>query len=66
MRKTETLRQKRLELQIEAATKIQSHWRSFFDYREYMILLGGVYAKSIYILLLLSLWWSLIIKFLYL
>ncbi|KAL7482502.1 hypothetical protein ACHAW6_008184 [Cyclotella cf. meneghiniana] len=41
-RRADELGQRRNHIDIAAATKIQSHWRSFYKYTEYMITLGDV------------------------
>ncbi|KAL3805691.1 hypothetical protein HJC23_005935 [Cyclotella cryptica] len=41
-RRADELGQKRFQTEMAAATKIQSHWRSFYKYTEYMITLGDV------------------------
>lgn len=40
-RRVDLIQEANYELQVEAITKIQAQWRSFSDYRDYMILLGG-------------------------
>lgn len=44
-RRADELGQRRNQIDIAAATKIQSHWRSFYKYTEYMITLGGLSTR---------------------
>ena len=44
-RRAYELGQKRNQIEMAAATKVQSHWRSFYKYTEYMITLGGLSTR---------------------
>lgn len=41
-RRTEKLLEENYQMEVAAVTKIQAQWRGFIEFREYMILLGGM------------------------